>query len=614
MRVAVLPFNAAEGAKPQLGRQISAFIGEQLRSHAQADIQTVSFLTQVEQEGSLRTAFVNIGDAMLEPEQLKDLFDQSEADLSLDGMLRQSDGEIDLTVRFTHKASTEGGITENFKFKHAEIFTVLHTLVKKLADEAEIGLPEFLAGEKMEFGTDDAESFLEFLEGYDALNYIQQSNGAVALEFNPEPAIATLLSSIERDKEFEGPYQVLVGLCRACANFRIGTFEVCEKALTTASELIPEDFGAFFALGELYQTIGNLPRAVDFFEKAVQVNPEDPALYNRLGNAQMLLGMPVNAERNFKKAIEMEGPDKPSMDFLAGVLAQTNRGHEIPALWKGLIEADNQNAAAHAKYAISLIQNGRTEDGEKAFDDALTVLEDNTVVKRFYAPYLAQKGDLDRAMDFYEDCLDTAPADVQLLWEYAETLRSAEREFEIPAVLQSILKSNRDPNMRAQSNAWLIELEQPKRVESVMSAQQKLDAGDVDGAIRELKPLRNWLADYWKLWALLSSAFNRAHLHAEAEDSAKRLLEMFPGCEPAFGELREALNGQGRNDEAYQMMQFAASQNSQSLGIFVNLAIAAKRAGHDEEAKNLAGQIKEALKDNAEVMNELAPVLAEIDA
>ena len=62
------------------------------------------------------------------------------------------------------------------------------------------------------------------------------------------------------------------------------------------------------------------------------------------------------------------------------------------------------------------------------------------------------------------------------------------------------------------------------------------------------------------------------------------------------------------------MMQFAASQNSQSLGIFVNLAIAAKRAGHDEEAKNLAGQIKEALKDNAEVMNELAPVLAEIDA
>ena len=40
--------------------------------------------------------------------------------------------------------------------------------------------------------------------------------------------------------------------------------------------------------------------------------------------------------------LELEGDDKPSTDFLANVLAQTNREHEVPALWKALIDKNPQ--------------------------------------------------------------------------------------------------------------------------------------------------------------------------------------------------------------------------------------------------------------------------------
>jgi tetratricopeptide (TPR) repeat protein len=612
LKVAVLPFNAGEGAKPQLGRQLSSFVADQLRSNAEADIQTVSFLTQIEQEGVQRTAFVNISDTLLDAEQLTDLFGQSGVDVAMDGMIKGSEKGYELTVRFSNQSSE--ATTDVHDFATSEVFEVLHKLVKKLADQAQIGLPEFLAGEKMEFGTDNASAFLKFLEGYDALSYIQQSNGAVAQEFNPEGALNTLLESISEDSEFEGSYQVLVGLCRACTSFRIGSFELIESSLLKAGELVPTDFGAFFALGELYQAGNNLAKAVDMFEKASQINPEDGAIFNRLANAQMAMGMPVNAERNFKKAIELEGPDKPSMDFLAGVLAETNRQHEIPPLWKGLVDSDPQNASAHAKYAISLIQNSKAEEGVKAFEHALVTLDDNTLVKRYYAPYLVQTEDLDRAMDFYEDCVDVAPTDVPLLLEYAQTLQSADRAFEVPAVLQSILKTEPDLNTKAQTQAWLIELEQPKRIESINSAQEKLNNDDAEGAIRELKPLRNWLADYWKLWAMLSSAYNKIGSHVEAEEAAKRLLDLFPGCEPAYGELREALNGQGKNEDAWQFMQFAFSNNSQSFGLFINLGIAARRAGHTEEAKQIASQIREVAKDNPEMMKEVSAVIAELES
>ena len=617
MTIAVLPLNAAEGAKPQLGRQLSAFVGEQLRNHAEADVQNISYLTQIEQEGQMRTAFVNLSDGLLEQEQLDDLFQQTGVDLAMDGMLKTSENTVgephhDVTLRFTTKGNRRAE-EETLSFDEGEIFTTLHGIVKSLAGRAGLTLPEALAGETMEFGTDDARAFVLFLEGFDALNYIQQSNGAVAVEFDPKPAFAALTEAVERDGEFEGAYQVLVGLARACATFGIGDFETTEAALLKATELAPEDFAAYYALGELHQAVQSLPKSVDYFEKAATLNPEDPAIFNRLGNAQMMLGMPVNAERNFRKAIAMEGEDKPTMDFLAAVLQQTNRGHEVPALYRELLTENPQSAEARIKLAFAYFNDDQPAEGEKVFESALAELEDNAVAKRAYAPYLAQKGELDRAMDFYEDVLDVAPTDVPLNLEYAQVLAQAERDVDIPEVLKRVLALDVDPNTRAQTQAWLIELEQPKRAEAVEAARTKMADGDFEGAARELKPMRNWLSDYWKLWALLASCQNRTGQFTEAEESAKRLLEMFPGCEPAYGELRESLNGQGRNDEAYNFMRYAQNAMPESLGVALNLAIAAKRAGQDEEARAIAKSIRDALADNAEALAEIQPILDEIE-
>ena len=146
---------------------------------------------------------------------------------------------------------------------------------------------------------------------------------------------------------------------------------------------------------------------------------------------------------------------------------------------------------------MSLLQAGRESDAEKAFEDALEVLEDKALCQAILRPMLVQRGELDRAMDLYEDVLDVSPNEIQVLLEYAQTLLQAGREFAIPQVLKNVLASNPDPNTRATTLAWQIELEQPKRVENVQNAEAKMQSGDYEGAIRELKPLRNWLADYW---------------------------------------------------------------------------------------------------------------------
>jgi tetratricopeptide (TPR) repeat protein len=570
----------------------------------------VSYLTQIqEQDGTTRMAYVNIAENLLPYDQLKELFEQAQVELVMDGTLSQKGDAFDMTLRFTEKDREEPVYLESFSFETADIFKQLHLLVKTLAAKAEIPLPEFLAGETMEFGTTNAKAFLDFLEGYDTLSYIQQANGMVAMEFSPQPAIDSLLAAVEADTAFQGPYQVLVQVCRACAHFRIGNFEMIDQGLLRLTALVPDQFLAYFALGEIHQAVNSMTKSAEHYEKALSLEDRDPAIFSRLGAVQLQLGMPINAERNFRKAFAMEDEDKPSGDYLAMVLGQTGRNHEVPPLWKSVVDAHPQNAQAHAKYAVALYQAGKEEEAERAFENALEMLEDNTIVKRYYAPWLKQKGDLDRSMDFYEDVLDVTPNDIQALTEYAQTLEAAGREFEVPQVMKDILASNPDPNTRAQAMARLIELEQPKRVQNVDAARVKMEADDFAGAISSLKPLRNWLADYWKLWALLASAYNRTEQYVEAEEASRRLLELFPGCEPAFGELVTALHGQGKNEDAYHLMQYAATHNPNSLPIHINLALAAKRAGQQDEARELAKRIREAVGVN----EELEPVLAEIE-
>lgn len=610
MKVAVLPFNAAEGTKPAYGRQFSAFAAEQLRAHAGADINSVSYLTQVEQEGQVRTAYVNISDGLLPFDQLEPLFEQAEVQIVQDGFLEETDGQFKLTLRY-HEQGNETPIAQDeWTFSRAEIFSTLTTLIAKLAEKAQVELPDSLKAGTMEFGTDNAEVFLDFLEGFDSLTYIQQSNGAVAVEFSPEGAFEALSRGLAADVDFEGTYNVLVQLARLCTQFQIGSFEGTEGVLKQAITLVPEEAPAYFVLGELYQLVGQPDQASNNYEKAIQKEPNDPGFYNRLGAVQAQMQMFVNAERNFRKAMELEGPDQPSADFLAGVLQQTGRDHEIPPIWKALIDADNQNGPAHAKYAMSLIQNGKKDEGERAFDTALQLLEDNALIKRYYAPYLVEQGDLDRAMDFYEDALDAAPADVPTMLEYAQTLEKADREFEVPPVLKNILAANPDPNTRAQVQARLIELEQPKRVENVEAARAKMEAGDFEGALRDLKPLRNWLGDYWKLWALYASANNQLMQFADAEEAVARLLELFPGCEPAFGELVTALVGQGRAEDAYGFMRQVMQANPGSVAVAINYARAAAAAGQKDEARQLVKQLREAIGPNAD----LEPVFASIEA
>lgn len=608
MTIAVLPFNAGPNTRPALARQFANFACDIVREQTGETVNAVSYLVRLDGPEE-RYAMVNPSEGLNEPEMLRQLFEQAGVEYAMDGLLVEKEGQYELTYRFFDSDLERPTSTVTQTATLDGLFPVLREMLARLAEKVGGTLKEELDSDEALFGTENPLAFITFLEGFDAFQYVDRSQGRVAAEFDPANAMHLLVEAVKMDLDWEAPYLTLIQLCRLCTQLRLADPKAIESSLNELMAAAPEDARAAFALGEFFEAVGNPSKASDLFEKAHTLDPQEPAILTRLGIAQMNLGMPVNAERNFRKALESEGDDKPSMPFLAKVLGESGRGHEVPGLWREMISKLPNKGALHANLAMSLLQAGKQDEAYKAFEDGLVnAPNDAAAVKRFYAPVLAQNGQLDRAMDYYEDCLDENPSDVALLMEYAQTLMAANRSFEAPKVLRDVLSSNPEPDTRANALAMLIEVEQPKRVEAVASAQQKLQEGDPASAVRELRPLKTWLADYWKMWALYASALNATGEHAEAEEAARRLTDLYPGCEPAYGELVAALGAQGKHEDAYQIMRFAAQNIQGSIPIAINLALAAKRLGREDEARDLVRQIREAVGQNSDLEQVLSEV------
>lgn len=600
MRVAILPLNAAAGADPVEARQIAAFLAEALRG-AGTEAAEMHMLARVEEEGQpTQMTQVNPSEELAEPDMIREVASQGQgqADGFVDGLLH-ADGSI--TLRWWPMPfQGEPGDTLEAK---GSVLSVLREGIHWLADKAGATLnDEQKSGDKGLFGTENEQAFREFMQAYDTASYVNRAQGALEQGFDPHPALDHFLNVVEKDPEWDSPVIGFFEYVNGIVQLGIAQPNKVQAAMNRMLEAFPEDARVLFNAAEFNAKVGAFPEAMNLYERAARHKPEEPGIHARLGMAQMQAGMPANAERSFRRAVELEPDDnKPSLDLLANVLLQTQRAHEVPKLWQELVEKSPANGTYRAKLALAHHQAGETQQAKDVFEKGLEEVEEDLIIRRAYAPIVAQEGDWDRALDLYEDVLDLEPSDAQVLWEYANALKEAGREVDIPDVLRSLLRSNPDQDTQAITQAWLLELEQPKRAEAVENAAKMAEGGQFREALSSLEPLRNWLGDYWKLWATLAAIHNRLGEHKPAEEASLKLLEIYPGCEPAFGELCAALAGQDRHEDAYQFMRATLSRMQGSLAVAVNYALAAHRAGHTEEAQSMGRQLREATGGSEEL-------------
>ncbi|MBX3097844.1 MAG: hypothetical protein KF812_13405, partial [Fimbriimonadaceae bacterium] len=205
MRIAVLPFNAGPGARAALARQIPNYAVEMVKNATGQEIGQVNYLAQLEDNGVTRYALVNPSEELNDIEMLKQLMQQSETEIMVDGLLQESEIGSEITVRTIRQGSEGLAELESIPLTDESLFDGIRNLMEMIASRigSSIDLPS--SNEDL-FGTDSPEAFSQFLTGFDATNYIERAQGMVVRDFDPLPVFDALLRSMELDKDWEAPF------------------------------------------------------------------------------------------------------------------------------------------------------------------------------------------------------------------------------------------------------------------------------------------------------------------------------------------------------------------------------------------------------------------------
>src|ERR1700681_1347571 len=118
---------------------------------------------------------------------------------------------------------------------------------------------------------------------------------------------ATLQKSSTTDVDLGAAYGEMGKLLLA-AEYR----DVAEPCFLNAQTLVPTDARWPYYLAHLYKQVGDAPKAVRSFERALQLQPDDLATLVWLGSAYLDQGRPADAEPLFARALSLQPRSVPA--------------------------------------------------------------------------------------------------------------------------------------------------------------------------------------------------------------------------------------------------------------------------------------------------------------
>ncbi|XP_033629569.1 protein O-mannosyl-transferase TMTC2-like [Asterias rubens] len=162
---------------------------------------------------------------------------------------------------------------------------------------------------------------------------------------------------------------------------------------------------SLFNLGRLMQDQGRYEEALQVFIEAIGRRPDHYApqsLYNMLGETYFKLGKSEDAERWFKKSLEVKPDHVPAHLTYAHMLAKTNRAAEAETFLNKALEIDATNHNIYQHYDQFLQDQGRLSEAVAMSFKAFDLQPDDYDVTFNLANTLRQTGNKEKAEEFYK--------------------------------------------------------------------------------------------------------------------------------------------------------------------------------------------------------------------
>jgi Flp pilus assembly protein TadD len=160
---------------------------------------------------------------------------------------------------------------------------------------------------------------------------------------------------------------------------------------------------------------GDLNGARAAFEVAIHKNPKQADAYHYLGLVQDQTGQKAEAEKSYRKALELQPDLEESATNLSAILVEGGKLDEAAALMKKSVAKNPKNAALRVNLGMALSGKNDVDGANKEFEEAIRLEPNNGIHLVTYAGHLARSNRKDDAIAKLKQAEKVAANDAAVL-------------------------------------------------------------------------------------------------------------------------------------------------------------------------------------------------------
>jgi Flp pilus assembly protein TadD len=136
----------------------------------------------------------------------------------------------------------------------------------------------------------------------------------------------------------------------------------------------------------------DLPGAKAAFDAAIAKNPKQADAYHYRGVVEDQTGQKADAEKDYRKALEIQPDLEESAVNLAALDIEAGKYDDAVALMKKASAKNPKSAPIHVNLAMALSGKNDVDAANKEFEEALKLEPNNALTAVTYAQHLARNG------------------------------------------------------------------------------------------------------------------------------------------------------------------------------------------------------------------------------
>jgi tetratricopeptide (TPR) repeat protein/L-ascorbate metabolism protein UlaG (beta-lactamase superfamily) len=215
-----------------------------------------------------------------------------------------------------------------------------------------------------------------------------------------------------------------------------------QKGLSQARKKGEKSYIEFF-LGELEIIKGDYKSGLIHHKKAKNFEPKNPFLLKNLGVTYSLLGKENEAIELYDQALKIKPDDYNSLQQKGVSLSTLGKNNEAIELYDQALKIKPDDHTSLQQKGVSLSILGNNNEAIKFFDQALKIKPDDYDSLRQKGVSLSELGNYKEAIELYDQALKIKPDDWYALISKAYTLESKNKKKDANKIFK-ILQANLD--------------------------------------------------------------------------------------------------------------------------------------------------------------------------